>query len=199
MILLPSCSGSPLIVLSCYAGQKQRISIARALIKKPKVLLLDEATSSLDSTSEKVVQEALDKIMLDKYQTCVVIAHRLSTIRSADRIAVLENGKIREIGTHDELMAKPYGRYRNLQTLQDLDMASSALNKESSTAERKHKESVKERLPGQKEEAAIDEADELEVDKKEAATNAKRARMMASGDSYYLIVGGIGASKLSKQ
>jgi ATP-binding cassette subfamily B (MDR/TAP) protein 1 len=180
------------IVISCYAGQK------RALVKKPKVLLLDEATSSLDNASEKVVQEALDKIMQAKDQTCVVIAHRLSTIRSAERIAVIENGKVGEIGTHDELMAKKDGLYKHLQSLQDLDMAV-ALNKAPSTAEGKQKEGVKETLSdGQKAKAAIDEDDGLEVDKKEVAANAKRARMMASGDSYYFIAGGIGASKLSK-
>lgn len=92
-------------------GQKQRIAIARAVLKDPKLLLLDEATSSLDAENERLVQEALDKLMVGR--TCVVVAHRLSTIRNADIICVLHQGKIVERGTHEELIKKN-GQYATL-------------------------------------------------------------------------------------
>ena len=96
-------------------GQKQRISIARALIRKPKIIIFDEATSALDSASEKKVQEATNNMM--KNCTTFLVAHRLSTIKNADRIAVMEEGKIIEIGNYEELMAKK-GAFYKLQTLQ---------------------------------------------------------------------------------
>lgn len=97
-------------------GQRQRIAIARAVLKNPSILILDEATSSLDSESEKLVQEALDKLM--EGRTSIVIAHRLSTIRNADKIVVIEKGKVKETGTHNELMGLPDGLYRSLNKLQ---------------------------------------------------------------------------------
>jgi ABC transporter fused permease/ATP-binding protein len=97
-------------------GQRQRIAIARAVLKDPVILLLDEATSSLDAESERLVQEALDLLMVNR--TTIVIAHRLSTIRKADAILVLDKGKVIEKGTHQELMQIEGGLYRQLSTLQ---------------------------------------------------------------------------------
>ena len=92
-------------------GQKQRIAIARALLKDPRVLILDEATSALDAESEHLVQEALDRLM--RGRTTLVIAHRLSTVKSADRVVVLQGGRVQEAGTHDELLGHD-GPYRRL-------------------------------------------------------------------------------------
>ena len=97
-------------------GQRQRISIARALLRKPKIIIFDEATSALDSASEKKVQAAVDSMM--KQCTTFLVAHRLSTIKNADRIAVVNQGQITEIGTYDELMAKK-GEFYQLKQLQD--------------------------------------------------------------------------------
>lgn len=98
-------------------GQKQRISIARAVLKNPNILILDEATSALDTESEKLVQDALDKLMQDR--TSIIIAHRLSTIRNADEIVLLSKGEIKERGTHDELIELK-GMYYNLCSLQGI-------------------------------------------------------------------------------
>lgn len=99
-------------------GQKQRISIARAVLKNPPIMILDEATSALDTESEKVVQDALDRLMENR--TSLVIAHRLSTIKNADLIIVLSKGEIVERGTHDELLAKK-GHYYKLSTMQGIN------------------------------------------------------------------------------
>jgi len=98
-------------------GQKQRMSIARAVLKDPSIMILDEATSALDTESEKLVQDALDKLMQER--TSLVIAHRLSTIRNADQIIVLSKGEIKEMGTHDDLISKK-GLYFNLCSMQGI-------------------------------------------------------------------------------
>src|SRR5690554_1809452 len=97
-------------------GQKQRIAIARAILKDPTILILDEATSALDAESERLVQEALDRLMENR--TSFIIAHRLSTIRKANTILVMEHGKVVEQGTHEELIIKENGVYANLNELQ---------------------------------------------------------------------------------
>ena len=97
-------------------GQRQRIALARAFLRNPNILILDEPTSALDAKSESYVQDALAKLMKDK--TTLIIAHRLSTVRKADKIIVLEKGRIAEIGKHDELMNKQDGIYRKLYDLQ---------------------------------------------------------------------------------
>lgn len=102
--------------LKLSGGQKQRLSIARAILRNPQILILDEATSSLDSESEMLVQEALDNMM--KNRTSIVIAHRLSTIKNADKIIVLNDGKIIQTGTHDELMSINNGLYKALYEIQ---------------------------------------------------------------------------------
>ena len=101
--------------LNLSGGQRQRLAIARAILKNPRVLILDEATSALDTESEKIVQDALDNLMVGR--TSFVIAHRLSTIFNADQIFVVENGHLREHGTHEELLAAG-GLYSNLYNIQ---------------------------------------------------------------------------------
>ena len=101
---------------SLSGGQRQRVAIARAIIKNAPIVILDEATSALDNESEAIVQKALDNLMQNR--TVFVIAHRLSTIHNADRIAVLNEGELVELGTHEELITKVNGRYKHLYEMQ---------------------------------------------------------------------------------
>ncbi|KAL7136709.1 hypothetical protein ABFS83_10G048600 [Erythranthe nasuta] len=119
--------------LQLSGGQKQRIAIARAMLKNPAILLLDEATSALDSESEKLVQEALDRFMIGR--TTLVIAHRLSTIRKADLVAVLQQGSVSEIGTHDDLIARGENSvYAKLIRMQEAAHEASITNSRKSSA-----------------------------------------------------------------
>ena len=97
-------------------GQKQRVAIARAFIKDAPIVILDEATSALDNQSEAIVQKAIENLMKDK--TVFVIAHRLSTIKNADRIAVINEGHLVELGNHNDLMKIPNGQYKTLYDMQ---------------------------------------------------------------------------------
>jgi ABC-type multidrug transport system fused ATPase/permease subunit len=99
-------------------GQRQRVGIARAILANPKILIFDEATSSLDSYSEKLIQDAMEKI--SKGRTVIIIAHRLSTIKKADKIIVLEDGRVQEEGNHYELSRAKGGLYAKLLKLQEL-------------------------------------------------------------------------------
>ena len=102
--------------LTLSGGQRQRVAIARAMIRKAPIVILDEATSALDNESEALVQKAIDNLMNNR--TVFIIAHRLSTIKNADRIAVINEGELVELGTHDELMAIENGAYKALYEMQ---------------------------------------------------------------------------------
>jgi len=178
-------------------GQKQRIAIARAIIKRPKLLLLDEATSALDSSSEQLVQEALDKVINTRAQTTIVIAHRLSTVRHADRIAVIEAGRVREIGTHDELMEKANGKYRRLIQLQSLEGEQKFLEEIDEERQSHRKKSTKKKVEEDTEEGNEDDDENAStkssIDDDLAKEYAKRARSMGKADIPLFFVGSIGA------
>ena len=102
--------------LTLSGGQRQRVAIARAMIRNTQIIILDEATSALDNESEAIVQKALDNLMKNK--TVFVIAHRLSTIKNANRIAVINDGQLVELGTHEQLIAIKDGQYKHLYEMQ---------------------------------------------------------------------------------
>jgi ATP-binding cassette subfamily B protein len=97
-------------------GERQRVSIARAILHNPRILILDEATSSIDSETERKIQEALERLI--EGRTVIAIAHRLSTLRKANRLLVMHEGTLAENGTHDELLQKESGTYKTLYNLQ---------------------------------------------------------------------------------
>ncbi|KAF8150437.1 P-loop containing nucleoside triphosphate hydrolase protein [Mycena galopus ATCC 62051] len=115
---MPQGFDTPIGRLSLSGGQRQRLAIARALLKKPAFLALDEATSSLDATSEHRVNDAIDKILRNRHTTCLFVAHRLSTIARAERIVVLEGGRIVESGTYHQLISRPDSQFRTLMAAQ---------------------------------------------------------------------------------
>lgn len=127
-------------------GQKQRIAIARAILKDPRILLLDEATSALDAESERVVQEALDRVMVNR--TTVIVAHRLSTIRNADMIAVIHRGKMVEKGSHSELLKDPEGAYSQLIRLQEVNKGHGAKTSEISSGSSFRNSNLKKSMDG---------------------------------------------------
>jgi ATP-binding cassette, subfamily B (MDR/TAP), member 1 len=154
-------------------------------VKNPEILILDEATSALDSECEAIVQAAIDKVMESRQQTCIVIAHRLSTIRGADKIVVVADGKAAEQGTHEELIAKPHGRYKRLFDSSKRDARVNVVPLG---------ENVVPGVNGEKkgEEEEINWEDKIE---EEAAQklNTRRALRLAAPDAPYILLGAVGA------
>jgi ATP-binding cassette, subfamily B (MDR/TAP), member 1 len=160
-----------------------RIAIARALVRKPRLLILDEATSALDNESSAIVQEAIDNLMESPEHTVIVIAHRLSTIRCADRIAMIADGKVVDLGSHEELMNKPNGRYKRL-------FESSRLNSTVASVGLPSISSTKIDEEDKEESESEDDMNEEEVH----SFTVARARQMARPDVKYLLVGAVGAA-----
>lgn len=173
-------------------GQKQRIAIARAILSTHAVLLLDEASSSLDSDSERMVQDALDKIMRTESQTTIVVAHRLSTIRNATRIAVISGGVVQEIGTWDQLISQQNGSFRRMSLFQSIDgnkkdIISVLAQVQAETEMGPQKGLDIDMVAGQQNEGAGPDSESLQMN------NSKRARLLAKDDAGFLAVGSAGA------
>ena len=175
------CSWTKPPPVSEHFALSKKISVASMVL-----ICFHAFPSALDSESEKVVQEALDRIMNGRMQTTIVIAHRLSTIRDADRIAVIDGGRVKELGTHDELMAKSDGMYRRLQSLQNLDFGTERSESKVEMALDETAAVVESAEP------SLLQAATTENNEKHKQT-AARARMFASSDKYYFLIGSIGA------
>lgn len=167
-------------------------------ISSPQNSISRNAKSALDSESEQTVKEALDKVMGLEHQTTIVVAHRLSTIRNADRIAVIMNGKVAEIGSYEELMSKQKSHFRRLQAFQNVDDA--PINKEQKITQQNvvpHTEEEIEKFEEsyrRKKEKMEEELRELEaIDKEREKRNSRRAREFAKGNEWLFLIGSIGA------
>lgn len=151
-----------------------------------------KATSALDSSSEAIVQDALDKIMASETQTTIVIAHRLSTIRDASRICVIDQGKVIEIGTHDELMAIKNGRYRRLQAFQTLEGAEGdSIHLSTAKSDMNIMESAQAVINSVRDDGSVENEEDIDADA--AKADAQRARVLARSDRKYFAIGSIGA------
>ena len=153
------------------------------------------ATSALDTESEKIVQEALDSIMADSKLITIVIAHRLSTIRGASKICYVDHGKVREVGTYEELMAKPNGHYKRLETLQTMDQGldrKSILVAKKMYAKEDKAAAKKARKRGEVEEEEMDNS-KNKPDDEMVKMIQKKAKALAKDEYYLFIIGSVGA------